>query len=105
MAPAAKEMADALADVDMQAPAVPVVANVIAEAVSDPAEIRELLIKQVTGQVRWLSSIEWMSAQGITEIWEIGAGKALSGMIRRIDKTVATVNIGTAADVAAINLA
>ena len=95
MAPAAKEMADALADVDMQAPAVPVVANVIAEAVSDPAEIRELLIKQVTGQVRWLSSIEWMSAQGITEIWEIGAGKALSGMIRRIDKTVA----------AAINLA
>ncbi|HDZ81180.1 MAG TPA: [acyl-carrier-protein] S-malonyltransferase [Roseobacter sp.] len=105
MAPAAKEMADALADVDMQAPSVPVVANVIAEAVSDPAEIRELLIKQVTGQVRWLSSIEWMSAQGITEIWEIGAGKALSGMIRRIDKTVATVNIGTAADVAAINLA
>ena len=102
MAPAADEMANALAEVDMQAPAVPVVANVIAKAVSDPAEIRELLIKQVTGQVRWMSSIEWMSGQGVTEIWEIGAGKALSGMIRRIDKNLATVNIGTAADVAAM---
>jgi [acyl-carrier-protein] S-malonyltransferase len=102
MAPAAEEMANALAEVDMQAPAVPVVANVIAKAVSDPAEIRELLIKQVTGQVRWMSSIEWMSGQGVTEIWEIGAGKALSGMIRRIDKNLATVNIGTAADVAAM---
>ena len=102
MAPAAEEMANALAEVDMQAPTVPVVANVIAKAVSDPAEIRELLIKQVTGQVRWMSSIEWMSGQGVTEIWEIGAGKALSGMIRRIDKNLATVNIGTAADVAAM---
>ena len=102
MAPAAEEMANALAEVDMQAPTVPVVANVIAKAVSDPAEIRELLIKQVTGQVRWMSSIEWMSGQGATEIWEIGAGKALSGMIRRIDKNLATVNIGTAADVAAM---
>lgn len=103
MAPAAEEMAGALADVTMHAPKVPVVANVIAQAVSDPDQIRKLLIEQVTGQVRWLSSVEWMGAQGVTEIWEIGAGKALSGMIRRINKDIACVNVGTAADAAAMN--
>ena len=103
MAPAAEEMAGALADVTMYAPKVPVVANVIAQAVSDPDQIRKLLIEQVTGQVRWLSSVEWMGAQGVTEIWEIGAGKALSGMIRRINKDIACVNVGTAADAAAMN--
>ena len=81
------------------------VANVIAEAVSDPDRIRQLLIDQVTGQVRWLSSVEWMAAQGVTEIWEIGAGKALSGMIRRINKEITCVNIGTAADAAATKTA
>ncbi|WP_341234615.1 ACP S-malonyltransferase [uncultured Sulfitobacter sp.] len=105
MAPAAEEMAEALAGVTMNAPVVPVVANVVAEAVSDPDEIRKLLIEQVTGQVRWLSSVEWMGAQGVTEIWEIGAGKALSGMIRRINKEITCVNIGTAADAAAMNTA
>ncbi len=105
MAPAAEEMAGALADVTMHAPKVPVVANVTAEAVSDPDQIRKLLIAQVTGQVRWLSSVEWMAAQGVTEIWEIGAGKALSGMIRRINKEITCVNIGTAADAAAMNTA
>ena len=97
MAPAAEEMAGALADVTMNAPAVPVVANVVAEAVTDPEQIRKLLIEQVTGQVRWMSSVEWMGAQGVTEVWEIGAGKALSGMIRRINKEITCVNIGTAA--------
>ncbi|WP_339759035.1 ACP S-malonyltransferase [uncultured Sulfitobacter sp.] len=105
MAPAAEEMAEALAGVTMNAPIVPVVANVVAHAVTDPDEIRKLLIEQVTGQVRWLSSVEWMGAQGVTEIWEIGAGKALSGMIRRINKDIACVNIGTAADAAAMNTA
>ncbi len=105
MAPAAEEMAQALAEVKMQTPKVPVVANVIAEAVSDPDRIRQLLIDQVTGQVRWLSSVEWMAAQGVTEIWEIGAGKALSGMVRRINKEITCVNIGTAADAAAMNTA
>ena len=105
MAPAADEMAQALADVTMHAPKVPVVANVIAEAVSDPDRIRQLLIDQVTGQVRWLSSVEWMAAQGVTDIWEIGAGKALSGMIRRINKEITCVNIGTAADAAATKTA
>ena len=105
MAPAAEEMAGALADVTMNAPAVPVVANVVAEAVTDPEQIRKLLIEQVTGQVRWMSSVEWMGAQGVTEVWEIGAGKALSGMIRRINKEITCVNIGTAADVAAVKTA
>ncbi|UOA23133.1 Malonyl CoA-acyl carrier protein transacylase [Sulfitobacter pontiacus] len=105
MAPAAEEMAGALADVTMNAPAVPVVANVVAEAVTDPKQIRKLLIEQVTGQVRWMSSVEWMGAQGVTEVWEIGAGKALSGMIRRINKEITCVNIGTAADAAAVKTA
>ena len=105
MAPAAEEMASALADVTMHAPSVPVVANVVAEAVTDPDQIRKLLIEQVTGQVRWLSSVEWMGTQGVTEIWEIGAGKALSGMIRRINKEITCVNVGTAADAAAMKLA
>ena len=105
MAPAAEEMAGALADVAMNAPAVPVVANVVAEAVTDPEQIRKLLIEQVTGQVRWMSSVEWMGAQGVTEVWEIGAGKALSGMIRRINKEITCVNIGTAADTAAVKTA
>ena len=105
MAPAAEGMAGALADVTMNAPAVPVVANVVAEAVTDPEQIRKLLIEQVTGQVRWMSSVEWMGAQGVTEVWEIGAGKALSGMIRRINKEITCVNIGTAADAAAVKTA
>ena len=105
MAPAAEEMAGALADVTMNAPVVPVVANVVAEAVTDPEQIRKLLIEQVTGQVRWMSSVEWMGAQGVTEVWEIGAGKALSGMIRRINKEITCVNIGTAADAAAVKTA
>ena len=105
MTPAAEEMADALANVTMNAPAVPVVANVVAEAVTDPEQIRKLLIEQVTGQVRWMSSVEWMGAQGVTEVWEIGAGKALSGMIRRINKEITCVNIGTAADAAAVKTA
>ena len=95
MGPAAEEMAKALGEVTFNDPAVPLVANVTAEAVSDAARIRELLVEQVTGRVRWRSSVEWMAARGVTEAWEIGAGKALSGMIRRIDKSVATSSIGT----------
>jgi malonyl CoA-acyl carrier protein transacylase len=87
MQPAAEAMAEALAGVtDAAAPAVPLVANVPAEAVSDPAEIRALLVAQVTGSVRWRESVAWMAAQGVTEFWEIGAGKALSGMVKRIAK-------------------
>ncbi|MEL7215985.1 MAG: ACP S-malonyltransferase [Pseudomonadota bacterium] len=100
MQPAADVMAEALASVSITAPAVPLVANVRAEAVTDADEIRALLVEQVTGSVRWRESVAWMGAQGVTEIWEIGAGKALSGMIRRIDRGIATQAVGTPADVA-----
>lgn len=102
MQPAAETMAEALADAQISAPSVPVVANVRAEAVSDPAVIRELLVEQVTGSVRWRESVGWMSTQGITEIWEVGAGRALSGMVRRIDREIACTTIGTPEDVAAV---
>lgn len=101
MKPAADVMAEALDDVQIHAPAVPVVANVRAAAVTDPAMIRSLLVEQVTGSVRWRESVLWMADQGVTEAWEIGAGKALSGMIKRISKDVATNNVGTPDDVAA----
>lgn len=99
MQPAAEAMAEALGDVHIKAPSVPVVANVVADAVSDPEEIRRLLVEQVAGRVRWRSSVEWMAAQGVTAFWELGAGKALSGMIRRIAKEAETRAVGTAADV------
>lgn len=101
MEPAAAVMADALGAVEIKAPSVPVVANVRAAACSDPDELRALLVEQVTGSVRWRESVAWMGAQGVTEMWEIGAGKALSGMIRRIDRDIATRAIGTPDDVVA----
>lgn len=94
MAPAAEVMAQALAEVDIIAPAVPLVANVVARDVRDPAMIRSLLVDQVTGSVRWRESVAWMGEQGVTEVWEIGAGKALSGMVRRINKEIAVTAIG-----------
>ncbi|WP_135505127.1 ACP S-malonyltransferase [Roseovarius aestuariivivens] len=101
MQPAAEAMQEALDGVEIKTPAVPVVANVVAEAVSDPDTIRRLLVDQVTGAVRWRESVTYMSAQGVTEIWEIGAGKALSGMVRRIDRDIATRAVGTPDDVKA----
>ncbi|MEO0653514.1 MAG: ACP S-malonyltransferase [Pseudomonadota bacterium] len=101
MAPAAEEMAEALASVEISAPKVPLVANVRASEVSDPAEIRRLLVEQVTHSVRWRESVMWMADAGVTDIWEIGAGKALCGMVRRIAKDVATRAVGTPDDVAA----
>ncbi|GAB1381377.1 ACP S-malonyltransferase [Pararhodobacter sp.] len=102
MQPAAEAMAEALAAVTINAPAVPVVANVRAEAVSDPETIRQLLVEQVTGSVRWRESVAWMVEQGVREFWEIGAGKALSGMIRRIDREADCKAVGTPADIAAL---
>jgi [acyl-carrier-protein] S-malonyltransferase len=100
MQPAADVMAGALAEVRLVAPRVPLVANVLAGPVSDPDEIRRLLVAQVTGSVRWRESVMWMAEAGVTEIWEIGAGKALSGMVRRIAKDVTLRAIGTPEDVA-----
>lgn len=102
MQPAAAVMADALAGVDIQAPAVPLIANVRAEAVIEPGAIRRLLVEQVTGTVRWRESVVNLGEAGVTEFWEIGAGKALSGMIKRIVKDAETRNIGTPADITAL---
>ncbi|WP_415184425.1 ACP S-malonyltransferase [Phaeovulum sp.] len=101
MQPAADAMAAALAEVAILAPTVPLVANVRAEAVSDPDLIRALLVEQVTGSVRWRESVLWMVAQGVDTFWEIGAGKALSGMIRRIAKEAECRAVGTPQDVLA----
>lgn len=102
MQPAAAVMADALAGVDIQPPALPLIANVRAEAVIEPGAIRRLLVEQVTGTVRWRESIANMAEAGVSEFWEIGAGKALSGMIRRIARDATVRNIGVPADVVAL---
>ena len=102
MAPAAEVMAGALASVVISKPVVPVVANVRAEAVSDPDLIRQLLVEQVTGSVRWRESVLWMQSAGVAEYWEIGAGKALSGMIKRIASGAVTRAVGTPEDIVAV---
>ncbi|MGR3549250.1 ACP S-malonyltransferase [Pseudooceanicola sp.] len=100
MEPAARVMAEALDDVDLNRPAVPLVSNVRASAISDPTSIRSLLVEQVTGAVRWRESVLYMAANGVSEVWEIGAGKALCGMIRRIDKSLTCQAVGTPETVA-----
>lgn len=102
MQPAADAMAEALAGVTIKAPSVPVVANVLASAISDPEEIRKRLVEQVTGTVRWRECVQYMAANGITEAYEIGTGKVLAGLVGRIDKTIKTASIG---DPAAIDAA
>jgi len=101
MEPAAREMQHALSETTIKAPVVPLMANVKAGLVSDPDEIRALLVEQVTGAVRWRESVLAMGAMGVDQICEIGAGKALSGMIRRIDRGLATRAVGTPDDVVA----
>jgi [acyl-carrier-protein] S-malonyltransferase len=100
MAPAADVMAKALADVTMTAPAVPLIANVRAAAVGVD-DIKGLLVEQITGSVRWRESVMWMVGAGVTEVWEIGAGKALSGMVKRVDRSIATRAIGSPDDIVA----
>jgi len=101
MQPAADRMAEALADAEILVPRVPVVTNVTAGPTSDPAEIRERLVRQVTGQVRWRESIEWLAANGVDSLVEIGSGKVLTGLARRIDRSLEGRAIGTADDVRA----
>ncbi len=105
MQPAADAMAEALAKVVVNAPAVSLVANVKAGFVSDPAEIRALLVKQVTGTVRWRESVQFMAAKGVTHFVEIGAGKVLNGLVRRIAEGVTAAAVGTPADIAAFQTA
>ena len=99
---AADAMAEALASVTLNAPIVPLVGNVMAGPSDDPALIRDNLITQVTGRVRWRESVMWMAQNDVTEAWEVGAGKALSGMVKRIAREMETKAIGTAADIAAL---
>ena len=99
MAPAAKKMAAALAETVFSAPLVPVVVNVTADAQSDPETLKSLLIDQITGAVRWRESVLYMRNEGITDMIEIGAGKVLCGLARRIDRSIATQNVGTPADI------
>ena len=99
--PAADAMAEALAKVTINAPSVPVVANVTAAPVSDPEQIRRLLVQQVTGTVRWRECVLAMAAAGVTELYELGSGKVLSGLAGRIDKSLKATPVGTPADVEA----
>jgi [acyl-carrier-protein] S-malonyltransferase len=99
MQPAADAMAEALASVDVQVPIVPVVANVIAEPVTDPAEIKMRLVEQVTGTVRWRECVTYMTANGVTDIYEVGVGKVLAGLVKRTEKTLNAISICTPAEV------
>ena len=103
MAPAAEQMSIELENTKIEKPIVPIVSNVSAQAISDPAEIKELLVNQVTGSVRWRESILWMAKNNVDEIWEIGSGKALSGMIRRIDRNISLKNVSSPEDIRTVN--
>jgi [acyl-carrier-protein] S-malonyltransferase len=101
MQPAADAMAQALAQVTVKPPVVPVVANVLVKPISDPSEIVRALVAQVTGTVRWRESVAFMAAQGVATFYEVGAGKVLSGLVKRIADSAKGVAIGTPEDVAA----
>ena len=102
MAPAAACMEEALAGIELAPPSVPLVANVTAEAVSEPGDIRRLLVEQVTGLVRWRESVKYLRNQGIDTLIELGAGKVLSGLTRRIDGDMTALNAGTPEEVEAL---
>jgi [acyl-carrier-protein] S-malonyltransferase len=99
MQPAADAMAEALNKVTVHKPVVPVVANVVATAISDPAEIKKRLVEQVTGTVRWRECVAYMAANGITDFYEIGSGKVLAGLVKRTASTANAMSIGAPADI------
>jgi [acyl-carrier-protein] S-malonyltransferase len=101
MTPAADIMREALAGVAKSAPVVPIVSNVTVTPTSDPDEIARRLVEQVVARVRWRETVEWFGANGVSTLYEVGAGKVLSGLARRINRDIATGAIGTAADVEA----
>jgi [acyl-carrier-protein] S-malonyltransferase len=105
MQPAAEVMAEALAAVTIKEPVVPLVANVTARPVSDPAQIRRGLVEQVTGTVRWRESVAFMASAGVTDFYEVGSGKVLAGLVKRIADGATGVSIGTPDDVAAYKAA
>jgi [acyl-carrier-protein] S-malonyltransferase len=101
MQPAADAMRNALARVSVKPPAVPLIANVLAQPISEPTEIVRRLVEQVTGTVRWRESVGYMAGQGVTTFYEVGAGKVLSGLVKRIAEGASGVAVGTPEDVAA----
>jgi [acyl-carrier-protein] S-malonyltransferase len=101
MKPAAEAMAEALSRATISPPRLPLVANVTASAVSDPATIRTLLVQQVTGMVRWRESVSWMKAAGVTTLVECGAGKVLTGLAKRIEPEMAAIALNAPADIEA----
>jgi [acyl-carrier-protein] S-malonyltransferase len=105
MQPAAKAMADALSEVSVKSPVVPLVANVLAKPIQAPDEIVKSLVTQVTGTVRWRESVAFMAQAGVTKFYEIGAGKVLSGLIKRIADGATTAAVGTPDDVAVFKAA
>ena len=102
MQPAADAMAKALADVTINAPVVPLVSNVLASALTDPDEIRRRLVEQVTGTVRWRESVGYMAENGVTRFFEVGAGKVLSGLVKRIADGAVGTAVGGPGDIAAV---
>ncbi|AVT77184.1 MULTISPECIES: ACP S-malonyltransferase [Rhodopseudomonas] len=100
MQPAAEAMAEALAGVTIKAPAAPLVANVLASPITDPDEIRRRLVEQVTGTVRWRESVAFMASQGVNQFLEIGAGKVLSGLVKRIADGATGISVGGPNDIA-----
>jgi [acyl-carrier-protein] S-malonyltransferase len=100
MSPAADIMAEALGDTALAAPAVPLVANVTAAATRDPAEIKKLLVEQATRMVRWRESVLLFAEIGVEEVVEIGAGRVLAGLVKRIDRNLSALSVGTPAEVA-----
>jgi [acyl-carrier-protein] S-malonyltransferase len=105
MKPAADAMAEALAKTDVKPPVVPVVANVAAKPIDDPKDIVRRLVEQVTGTVRWRECVAFMAGAGVTNFYEVGAGKVLTGLLKRIAEGVSGVAIGTPEDVAAFKTA
>ncbi len=105
MRPAADAMAEALATTAIRAPVVPVVANVTARPATDPDEIRRLLVEQVTGTVRWRESVAWMAEQGVTRFVEVGAGKVLTGLLKRIAGDAVGLSVAAPVDVDAFRMA
>jgi len=101
MQPAADEMAEALEQTPPRTPQVPLIANVTAAPVTDPGEIRRLLVEQVTGLVRWRDSVLAMKERGVDQVVEIGAGKVLSGLVKRIDRELSASSIGAPAEIEA----
>jgi [acyl-carrier-protein] S-malonyltransferase len=102
MQPAADAMAQALGKVDIKPPSVPLIANVLAAPITDPTEIRQRLVEQVTGTVRWRECVARMAADGVTDIYEIGSGKVLAGLAKRIVPTLNAVSVGTPQDVESV---